>query len=286
MLECALGVKDFMSISPADMKTVSANTDYPACYQCLPFEGYPVLLDLLQGLKDFYVPAVANFFQLNQQNLDAAKNLQNKLNFNGAPPGVRYALIAGSQFQTDETVEYDGSTYEDTPTDDLGDSVVPLWSSAPAQLHPQTTPGDHVGIFKTYPFRQILYEVLTNGGLVPQLSLVEQPGATLCLNDFIFAAHEPIEVLIIPDLRTQEISGSLQITRVADTKGAKFVRYQEYPVVYRGPQIRFIRSTISAPADPGAYRMTFAGSHGTSLRTAGFLVSRAPTRRAPLNKPR
>jgi hypothetical protein len=289
MLECALGLKKFVSISPADMKTVSANPDYPSCYQCLPFDGYPVLFDVHVGAKNFYNSAVAMDFDLNQQNLNAAENLQSKCkpDFSGKPGGVQYTLIAGSLLQTDEKVEYDGPTYEDTPTDDLGDSTIPLWSSAPAQLSPRVTPGDHVGIFKSYPFREILYEVLTNGTLVPQLSLVEQPGITLSLNDFIFAAHEPIEILIIPDLRTQEISGSLQITRVADTKGMKFVRYQEYPVVYRGPQIRFIRSTISAPADPGAYRITFTGSHGTSQRTAtGFIVSRVSTRRATLSKPR
>jgi hypothetical protein len=282
MLECALGLKEFVSISPADMKTVSANPEYPSCYQCLPFDGYQVLLDVQDGPKDFYDPAVASDFGLNQQNLDAAKNLQSKLDFSSQPGGVQYALIAGSQLQTDEKVEYDGSTYEDTPTDDLGDSTIPLWSSAPAQLNPRVTPGDHIGIFKSYPFREILYEVLTNGTLVPQFSLVEQPGTTLSLNDFIFAAFEPIEILIIPDLRTQEITGTLQIMRVADTKRSKFVRYQEHPVVYRGPQIRFIRSTISAPADPGAYRMTFTGgSHGTSQTTAtGFIVSRISTRRA------
>ena len=287
ILECALGLKKWVSISPADIKTVSANPNYPSGYQCLPFDGYQVLLDVQVGPKDFYDPAVASDFDLNQQNLNAAKNLQSKLDFTRRPGGVRYTLIAGSQLQTDEKVEYNGSTYEDTPTDDLGDSTVPLWSSAPVQLNPRVTPGDHVGILKSYPFREILYEVLTNGTLVPQLSLVEQPGTTLSLNDFIFAAHEPIELLIIPDLRTQEISGTLQITRVVDTKGRKFVRYQEYPVVYRGPQIRFIRSTISAPADPGAYRVTFIGSHGTSHRTAtGFIVSRVSTRRATLNKPR
>jgi phospholipase A1 len=287
LLECALGLKKWISISPADIKTVSANHDYPSGYQCLPFESYQVLLDVNHGPKNFYDPAVASFFGLDQHNLDAAKNFQSKLDFSRQPGGVRYTLIAGSQLQTDEKVEYDGSTYNGTPTDDLGDSTIPIWSSAPAQLNPRVTPGDHVGILKSYPFREILYEVLTNGTLIPQLSLVEQPGVSLSLNNIIFAAHEPIEFLIIPDLRTEEISGTLQIMRVVDTKGRKFVSYQEHPVVYRGPAIGFIRSTIFAPADPGAYRITFTGSHGTSQSTAaGFIVSRVSAKRATLNKPR
>ena len=94
------------------------------------------------------------------------------------------------------------------------------------------------------------------------------------MNNFIYAPNEPIEILIIPDLRTQEISGALEIARVIGPEARRFARYQEQPVVYRGPQISFIRSTLPAPADPGAYRVTFRGSHGTSPRTAGgFVVS-------------
>ena len=60
----------------------------------------------------------------------------------------------------------------------------------------------------------------------------------------------PSRFSIIPDLRTQEISGALQIARAVGPQARRFVRYQEQPVVYRGPQITFIRSTLSAPADP------------------------------------
>ena len=62
--------------------------------------------------------------------------------------------------------------------------------------------------------------------------------------------------------------------------------------MYRGPQIGMIRSTISAPADPGAYRVTFSGSHRTSpVTAAGFVVSKVsvgqfdgPTRVMTLSK--
>jgi hypothetical protein len=42
--------------------------------------------------------------------------------------------------------------------------------------------------------------------------LADLPGLTISLNNFVYAPYEEIEVLLIPDLRTQEISGSLQIT--------------------------------------------------------------------------
>src|SRR5262249_29576143 len=85
VLEYALGLKDWPGISAADMKTLSANPDYTACYQCLPFQGNHVLLDISTTppqVKDFYQSGVANAFHLSHDNLDAAKQLQAKLNFN------------------------------------------------------------------------------------------------------------------------------------------------------------------------------------------------------------
>jgi hypothetical protein len=283
VLEYTLGLKDWLGISASDMKMLSANPNFPSCYQCLPFVGDQVLLDVHNGppqVKDFYDQAIATDFDLSLQNLAAAKNLQDKLDFSKKPVGTQYVLIAGSDQSTDEKIEFDELTFYAVPTDYLGDGTIPLWSAAVGQLNPQVTPGDHIGILKSYQFREILYDVLTGGTLAPQLSLIEVPGITLSLNNFTFAAHEPINVTIIPDSRTQEISGTLRITRAVGTESKKFVRYQEQPVVYRGPHIRVIRSTLSAPADLGAYRVTFTGSHETSVRTAAaFVVSKASTGR-------
>jgi phospholipase A1 len=283
ILTCALGLKGSLGISPADMKIASGDPRYPGCYQCLPFENYQVLFDINDGAKDFYKPAVAQQFGLNQHNLGRAKDLQNKLKLN-KPTNVKYVLIAGSDQTTDESVVFDGSTFHAIKTDAAGDSMIPLWSAAVGQFNPYVTPGDHMGILKSYPFKQILYDVLTGGTLVPQLTLTEQLGITLSLNNFVYAPSEPIQVVIIPDLGTQEISGTLLISHAVDQE-AKFVLYQRQSVEYRGPQIRAIRFTITAPADPGAYQLTFTGSHGTSQSTAaGFVVNGPSAKRATLKK--
>jgi hypothetical protein len=106
------------------------------------------------------------------------------------------------------------------------------------------------------------------------------------LNKIVYAPYEEIEILLVPDLRTQEISGSLQISRVVGPQARRFVRYQEQPVVYRGPQITLLRSTIAAPADPGTYRVTFNGSHGTSLKTSGAFVVSNPAAMRPRDRTR
>ena len=282
ILTYVLGLKGSLGISPADMRIAAGDPRYPGCYQCLPFENYQVLFDINAGAKDFYAPAVAQMLGLNQHNLGRAIDLQNKLQFN-KPITVQYILIAGSDQTTDERVLFDGSTFHAITTDAAGDSMIPLWSAAVGQFNPYVTPGDHMGILKSYPFKQILYDVFTGGTLVPQLTLTEQLGITLSLNNFVYAPSEAIEVVIIPDLGTQEISGTLQISRATEPAAKKFVPYQRQSVEYRGPQIRVIRSTITAPADPGAYQMTFSGSHGTSQSTAaGFVVNRQSANRATL----
>lgn len=283
VLEYALGFRGSLGISPSDMKVIAGNASYPGGYQNLPFEGRAVLWDIHGGSprqQNFYQTNVATLFGLSVQNLAATKNMQNALNCDNQPSGTQYVLIAGTGQTTDETVQCDGSTFHDTGVDGFGDGMLPLWSSTCGHLNPHVTPGDHIGVLKSYPFRQILYDVLTGGTLVPELSVADAAGVTLSLNDVSFAPHAPIDVMVIPDLRTERIAGSLQIMRVVDTKGARFLPYQELQVEYRGPQIRFINSRIFAPADPGAYRIDFTGSHRTSERTAGgFVVSRSSARR-------
>ena len=207
--------------------------------------------------------------------------MQTKLSFANKPTTVEYALISGSSHTTDEWLEYDGPTsFVSAHQDQDGDSTIPLWSSKVLPYTQWVTPGDHVDVLKSYPFKQILYLILACKGLTPDLTLMDLPGLTISLNKFVYAPYEEIEILLIPDLRTQELSGSLQITRVVGPDARRFVRYQEQPVVYRGPQITYLRSTIAAPADPGVYRMNFSGSHGTSPKTVGgFVVSNpAPVR--------
>jgi hypothetical protein len=282
ILEYALGQKSYLGISAQDMKTLSANPDYAACYQCLPFQGQQVLWDFRTNPPkplDFYNPKTASAFGFNPQNLAAAIDLQKKLkDFANKPTHTQYSLIAGSDQKTDEAIEYEGSNHYWVYPDQLGDGMVPLWSGAIQQCHPQTTPGDHLGIFKTYPFKQILYDVLTHGAFVPPLTLADQTGVAgvaLSVDRFTYSPDELISVLIVPDVGTQEISGALQIMRLTDLERRRFAPYRDPVLVeYRGPPISRLATTIHAPTDLGAYCIVLSGRNGTSEHTAGaFVVS-------------
>lgn len=167
VLEYGLGLSGWLSIPAADMQTFTRNHTYPGCYQLFPFRGYPVLEDAQQGTQDFYVQAIANRFTLDWTNLGKARNLQRRLAPLQKPARVRYAIVAGSDQLTDETIDVDGQNWTGIGQNYYGDGTVPLWSSAPGQLNPFVTPGDHFGVLRTDPFRQFLYDLLTDGTTNP-----------------------------------------------------------------------------------------------------------------------
>jgi hypothetical protein len=277
ILEYALGLKGSMGISPSDMYTGAKDPNFPSCYQFLPFDGYGVLWDFRQT-----PPVEVNFYTtatnppLFQQNLDAAIALQQTIGFNKKPPTVQYILIAGSEHWTDETVNYLGGQSYDPEGDFAGDGMIPIQSSTHSPLPVFVTPGDHIGIFKSYLFRSKLYEVLTDKQLSAKLSRADKKGASLSLNDVVLSPGEKIQLLIIPDLATDAISGSLEIAR-RDEKLKKFRRYRSSSLKYEGPQIRFISAQIRAPEKPGAYLIRLKGEkHRTTDKTsAGFVVQKS-----------
>jgi hypothetical protein len=118
--------------------------------------------------------------------------MQDKLSFGNKPAAVDYYLISGSGHTTDEGLEFNGPTsYLGPQTDQFGDSTIPLWSSKVPPFT-QSVPGDHIDVLKSYPFRQILYQILACKGLTPDFTLADLPGLTISLNNFVYAPYEEI----------------------------------------------------------------------------------------------
>jgi hypothetical protein len=329
-LEYVAGDKGFLCITPADTKVLSANTDYPGPgYQCLPFQNYPgnPLSDVNTGFESFYNTTVATMLGLNLTNLQAAIEMQACLGFSRVPPTVKYSLVAASGQMTDEIVLYDHAVFQAPWTDNQGDGTIPL---ASANVYgAQVTPGSHIDVLKTYPFRVILFDILSTPcpasavpmahaaqvrnakapkakapkakaktaavahekarheelrdpkSLRPAYTLGDKPGAAICLNKYVLAPNEPMDILLVPDLETAAISGTLQIMSVKEPT-AKPVIYRQQELAYKGPPIRFIRASLAAPADPGGYQITVTGSQGTSQSTGvGFAVSATAKGRRP-----
>jgi phospholipase A1 len=276
----ALGLEGSITgVRPADIRTFSADPNYPAAYQCFPVPGYDVLWDASDGAPtpvNIYSRAGATKFGLTWSNVQAAQDSWNLLDITCRPPGVQYILFGGQNYSTDERFIYNGGANWTTIPDMNGDGTVPIWSSLEAPVPHYSFVGDHLGIFTTYGFRQTLFEVL-GATVMPRAYITDRSGVALMINKMIFDPSETIEILIVPDFPAGEINGKLIIERANNLLATEFVLYDGgISVDYTGPVARFLPLRMPAPSVPGAYRISFTGSTHTSAATAsrGFAVSK------------
>jgi hypothetical protein len=276
----ALGLEGSSGIVPADMPILTSNPNYPAAYQNFPAPNYYRLREQPGNKRqDVYNDTVATHFHLDPANTAAAKSSFSALDLTKRPTHVHYSFIAGSHHPTLEQINVTGKAYSFS-SDTSGDGTVPLWSAAPGPIVAFATPGDHVGIFQSYPFRSHLYEILTGSKLMaPHLS--DEAVVSISIDRHVYAPNEAMSVLIIPDTPTHELNGTLLLSRTSDSKGGSAVRYGVGQAVnYHGPVISHFSSTLKAPSDVGGYRLTFQGSHVTTdVTAAGFVASNGGGRR-------
>lgn len=156
---------------------------------------------------------------------------------------------------------------------------MPLWSTAPAAFRPFETPGDHIGVLSSYPFRNFLWKLLA-GADAPAYSvgLVGVAGVTISLNRRIYAPGEAMSVLLIPDQPTTEIAGTLTIEKATPDARA-FEQTESLPLAYQGFSVTSIRAEAKAPAEPGLYRITLDGkTHSTAPQAAAIFAVSADRR--------
>lgn len=222
---------------------------------------------------DLYDSTIDARFGLDAQNTAAAKNSFSRLSLNSRQAAVHYSFIAGSQQQTTEQINVTNNVFS-IVTDQMGDGTVPLWSAAPGPVAAFVTPGDHVGILKTYPFRKHLYELFT-GAKMMAAHFTSNPVISISVSKHVYAPNETMSVVIVPDTPTHELTGTLRLSRSTDDAGQVVVGYGVGQAVsYHGPVMGHLTVTMPAPGDLGGYRLTFEGSHTTTDQTgAGFAVS-------------
>ena len=276
VLEYGLGLQGWLSITQTDMQKFSRNEHYPGCYQLFPFQGYTVLDDASTGPEDIYDPTVATQYGLDQPNLGEALKLETRLRFANKPNSVEYHLVAATGQPTDMTINYAAGTFKEVTQNNAGDGTVPLWSAAPSGFNVFITPGDHMGVLASYPFRDYLWMLLVNQH--PQTFLTEDAlvagltGVKVSVNHAVYPPGYEMSVLLIPDKPTDRLVGTLSTDTVDPTTGA-FTRYRDQPFAYNGSGLAVdsLRVDTTAPTAPGVYRMIVTGNtHATAPQTTAF----------------
>lgn len=267
-----VGLESVDLVSAANVE-IGAKT-WDSAYQLLPAPnapGNPVILN--DGTpQDLYVPSVAQLLGMDPAKVSnvAAKTFA-MLDFAKRPSGVRYDFIVGTGQDTVEALDIDSTQnppYFAPITDDLGDGTVPIWSASytGGTAVPTKFPGDHVGIMNTAAFRSALYSYF---GVSTALTALHptQPTVVISLNKRVYRPGERMSLLIIPDVETSRITGTLKLTRLTGPQGQLAPYGPAQNVIYQGAPTKFIKMALTAPMDPGGYRIDLNGDNTTHITT-------------------
>lgn len=287
----ALGLDGSTTISAADMKLIMNDNNFPAGFELFPAPPYRknALFDVNNGAWDIYASNTAAKFHLSNPNQSAALTCWSKLDINNKrPKGVEYISIAANGLSTKNAFYFNDTAYVATSLID-GDGIVPYWSSsfgAVDRLY--TLQGDHIGVMNTNAFRQTFSDIFGAPVAIRPYS-TDKPGVSISLNTRDLRSEERMEVLLIPDARTTGLVGKLQIHKtIGAVDGAGFDLVPvgaDVAVTYEGPPIASLPLVIAAPQAPGAYVLTFEGTHRSTKETsAAFFVSPASIA-APVARP-
>jgi phospholipase A1 len=277
----ALGLEGSTTISPDDMKLIMNDASFLAGYELFPAPQYrkTALFDVNGGAWDVYAGNTAAKFQLSTTNQAAALNSWSKLDFIKRPKGVRYISIAAHGLSTENAFYFNNTAYFATTSVD-GDGTVPYWSSSFGAVDKlYTLQGDHIAVMNTNKFRQTLHEIFDSRiAIMPYLA--DKPGVSISLNKRDLRPEERVEVLLVPDARTTRIVGNLHVKKASGVTGGAGMNLTsvgaDVTVSYEGPPIASLPMVIAAPQAPGAYVITFEGTHSSTNETsAALFVSRA-----------
>ncbi len=282
----ALGLEGTMGLAPEDLKEIAKDSRYPALYQLLPAPGQQAVWNASgNGTTplDLYDAATAQALGLAADNLEVARETHARLAIGRRPAATRYIHLGATGLSTCLRVELTGPAgnlrARMVAADDTGDGTVPLWSAVSGGLQHHVTPGDHVKFFSDELFREMLYRLFGRRlPAVPFAAADEKPRITISVDAFTYAAEAPIDVLLVPLNATARIDGALALRGSTGPAGADDLASARppVPVRYEGPALRTLRVRMTAPAHPGQYRLSFAGTHATGpADTTAFAVSQA-----------
>ena len=270
-------------IQPDQMRQFAGDSDFPAVYQLMPVAQRGILFDTTTNKFIRYDDAaVIAAFGLSTPNLTSLAKFAAALNPAKKPTTAEYMFVYGTGQPTDECVDVAGLSLNGATVqqDDLGDGTVPTWSivEAAASFTPPIQArgfqGSHIDILVTDAFRQFLYSYFGYSGAAAPL-VEEGHGVVVSLNKRTYVAGETINVLLIPDLETSVLSGSLILSRFSPSRAKAIPIGIRQEIQFRGGPVRSLSSKLIAPTMPGIYRLDFGGmnaSHRTSDKVAGWFV--------------
>jgi phospholipase A1 len=162
----ALGLESAMGMRAADIKSFTANPQFPSAYQLLPPANAFSFWNAVSNrapleVIDIADPIVAEQLHLNSQNLHAATELYQALAKGKRPAKCRYFNFIGRKLDTIVRGTLDAASALTAPkVQDGGDGTVPIWSGTLPETQFQLDGDEHGRTFRDTALRQTLAQLL------------------------------------------------------------------------------------------------------------------------------
>ncbi len=203
------GTDSTLGLSGEDIKTMSNDSRYPSTFELVsPKESALTVKRPNRGniptIMDPFNDQIINHLDMNQNNVDQARNFWSKLNISDRPSHLNYHFIVSSAIKTYVRNEWIVPSLAPQPIEQKssGDGTVPISSACVQGITHIFSQKKHADIFKDRQVREYLYQYLDAPVNVrPQsadnTSLDEIPDAIgLSVNKEVYHTQEVIEVVI------------------------------------------------------------------------------------------
>src|SRR5262249_20070241 len=141
------------------------------------------------------------------------------------------------------------------------------------------------GIFAVQAFREFLYGYFGMARPFRAPKAPEEEVVVLSPNKRAYAPGELIDLLIIPDQNVGGMNSTIALERFEWPRGQVTQVAALKQISFQAGPSRSIPVEVTAPVEPGGYRLTMAGSHRTIEGThAWFIVSETARRTTKIKR--
>ena len=259
-----LGLDSCLGLSGDDIKTLAADPRYPSAYQLLPAPGEDACWDITAprlAPLNIYASASATKIGLDPNLVARAKFVHDSLAAGQQPAHIRYFTFGATGHKTVTRVNITSTEKIPTTTGDAGDGTVPMWSAFGPVEQKQLVRGEHASMFTGDEFDAVFWRLFGQDYPMPPLKLAPSR-VRLSVHDLVIPRGEEVEVLLVPDLPTPEIKGSLTLSFTEDPDKAFAVVGDPVNISYSGPEVPHLRMQLPGLEKPGHYQLSYQGAPG------------------------
>jgi hypothetical protein len=133
---------------------------------------------------------------------------------------------------------------------------------------------EHIDIMNTGAFERLIRNIFGSSRSTRR-PIMDHPVVSISVGKKDIGQNELMEVLLIPDSRTTNMTGRLVFEEISAGTDDQSVTFSptgsDISITYQGPPISSLKVEVPAPQAAGAYRISFEGTHRTAEDTTAVI---------------